>query len=210
MSFNFCNHMQTVAIILEVSALLQNIRQYILRNKILFVAPLSKHIIITPKERSRLSGWEEIHSTIIRTLLPEQAQQAFLDWRTDQWSLGPTLFLLSKPNHTATRPIPLAPTCTHFSISNTAKEVLPLSTISRCPSSGRRFSHQMKTCAQALPYSASLHGKGELDFYKNTQTKWATDTNTTYDPTNKHYESQNRFLNSVCPIKPLQNPLNVL
>ena len=79
-----------VAIILEVSALLQNIHQYIRKNKILFMAASVQSHYHYPKRKISLIGLgkseQQHHFTS-----PEQAQQAFLDWRTNQWSLGALL-----------------------------------------------------------------------------------------------------------------------
>lgn len=193
-----------VAIILEVSALLQNIHQYIRKNKNLVYGRLCpSHIIITPKGEISLIGlgrnpWNnDPHFTS-----PEQAQQAFLDWRTDQWSLGALLLFLltkTKPYSDKTNPFGAAK---HAHISPylmQLKRQYPAlyPTISKMLSkaAGERFSSDEDLCTRLLSSSASLHGKGELDsLYKNTPQKKKAPklqkhTDLHVSPTNKHYES---------------------
>jgi len=167
-----------IAIVLEVSALLQNIHQYIRKNKNLVYGRLCpNHIIITPLGEVSLIGlgrnpWNNSpHFTS-----PEQAQQAFLDWRTDQWSLGALLIYLltkTKPYGDKTNPFGASKNAHIYpylaQFKRTYPSLYPITSKMLSKAAGERFSSDELLCSRLLSSSASLHGKGDLDsFYKKT------------------------------------------
>ena len=168
-------------IILEVSSILQKIHTYIRKNKNMVYGRLSpSHIIISPNGSISLIGlgrnpWNNTpHFTS-----PEQAQQAFLDWRTDQWSLGALmvfLFTKTKPYQEQKNPFGAAknahitPYITAFQSDHptlypTLKKMLS-------KAAGERFSSDDTLFTRLLSSSASLHGQGELHtFYERAPKK---------------------------------------
>ena len=167
-----------IAIVLEVSALLQSIHQHIRKNKNLVYGRLCpSHIIITPHGEVSLIGlgrnpWN--NSPYFTS--PEQAQQAFLDWRTDQWSLGALLIYLltkNKPYGDKTNPFGAAKNA-HISpyLSQFKRDypsIYPTTAKMMAKAAGERFSSDELLGTRLLSSSASLHGKGELDsFYEPT------------------------------------------
>lgn len=167
-----------IAIVLEVSALLQNIHQYMRKNKNLVYGRLCpSHIIVTPDGEISLIGLgRNPWNNAPYFTSPEQAQQAFLDWRTDQWSLGALLLYLltkTKPYGDKTNPFGAAKNA-HISpyLSQFQRDYPSLfPTISKmlCKAAGERFSSDELLCSRLLSSSAKLHGKGDLDsLYEQT------------------------------------------
>ena len=171
----------SIAIVLEVSALLQNIHQYIRKNKNLVYGRLCpSHIIITPRGEISLIGLgRNPWSNSPHFTSPEQAQQAFLDWRTDQWSLGALLLYLltkTKPYDDQTNPFGAAKNA-HISpylaqLKNAHPSLYPTISKMLSKAAGERFSSDEVLCSRLLSSSASLHGKGDLDsLYEQTPQK---------------------------------------
>ena len=202
----------SIAIVLELSTLLQNIHQYIRKNKNLVYGRLCpSHIIITPKGEISLIGlgrnpW---NNTPYFTS-PEQAQQAFLDWRTDQWSLGAlTLYLLTKtkPYNDKTNPFGAAKNA-HISpyLTRLKREHPSLyPTVYRMLSkaAGERFPSDELLCSRLLSSSASLHGKGDIDdLYKKTPKNKRTPK--LQEHTDLHVKHQENLHENPKPVSEIQ------